>query len=270
LIRNSLVVASVVALLTGSLPLLIISLPLVLVGVIFSLAGQGRHSPVWAGFSGTLVLGAAWLIFWSAIGLLQQVNPYTELRDALDQGLAEALTVYREQAGVSGETWQALETTITDLRQIMPTVLPGLLVAGLLSTVWMNQALGNWLLRRKAAALAPWPGFVAWQLPDNLVWGVILGGLLLLLPLEAAQTIGLNLLIIWGVLYCIQGTAVLSGLFQRWALPQPVRVLLFVFVMIQSFGLMLLAILGLIDVWVDFRKIKAGGAMPRKPSEDEN
>lgn len=255
-IRNSLVVAVVAALLTKGVALLIFSLSLVLLGVVlFQAAGRGQ-SPLRAGLAGTVVLGATWIAFWAVLGLLQQVNPYHELRDALDQGLAGALTAYRDQSGLSDKTWQEVEATVADIRQIMPRVLPALLIIGLFSTVLCNQLLGNWLLKKTDPALAPWPDLMAWHLPDHLVWGVIAGGALMLLPDETAGTVGLNILLVWGALYCLQGTAVLSGLFQRWTLPQPVRVLVFAFVMIQSFGIMLLTVLGLIDVWADFRKIK--------------
>lgn len=263
LIRNAVLVAGCVAVLTNGLPLLLFSLTLVPLGFIFYRAAQNGDSPARAGFDGMLFLGAAWLLFWTCFGLLAHTNPYAELLDALDQGLAGALTAYRGESGLSASAWQSFEATVNQIRTLLPRVLPSLLITGLLSTVWTNQALGNWLLKRKNQALAPWPDFRNWQLPDHLVWGFILGATLLLMPAEVLKTIGLNILIVWGAFYCIQGAAVLAGLLNRWALPRPLRIILFAFVIIQTFGIILLAFLGLADVWGDFRKIRTTHESPK-------
>ncbi len=270
LIRNSILVAAGVALLFGSLPLLIFSLTLVPLGFVFYQAAQMRATPAHAGLNGIFALGAAWLLFWLIFGLVERINPYIELINALDRGLIGAVNLYREEAGLSGNAWKNFELAIEQLRVVIPKVLPALLITSILYTVWLNQTLGNWLLRKKRQSLAPWQNFKEWQLPDNLVWGIILGSVSIILFTPPIQTIGVNVIIIWGALFFIQGAAVLASLLNKWGLPQPLRVLIYAFVVIQTFGIIILSVIGLADVWADFRKIKTPEKTTKKTFNDDH
>jgi uncharacterized protein YybS (DUF2232 family) len=62
------------------------------------------------------------------------------------------------------------------------------------------------------------------------------------------------LLLISGWLYFFQGLAVLIALFERWRVPVLVRIMLYFVLFIQSYSLILLAVLGLSDVWLNMRR----------------
>ena len=57
-----------------------------------------------------------------------------------------------------------------------------------------------------------------------------------------------------GLLYFFQGLAVFNSLLGRWGVPLFVRIILYFVFFIQSYGLIILAILGLSDIWIDLRK----------------
>ncbi len=255
MVRNAILLSGGIALLFGSLPLLIFSLTLVPLGFFLYYAAQQRTPPAQAGFNGILVLGGAWLLFWTGLGIIEQINPYRELLVALDQGLSKAFSLYQEDSGLPADTLQNLETAIGQLKLFIPKILPALLLTGILYTVWMNQALGNWLLKKKNQGLAPWQSFKDWQLPDKLVWGLIFGGGALFFLHGPLNTIGLNIVIVGGALYFLQGLAVLVTLLHKWSVPQPLRVLIYGFFIIQTFGIVFLSIIGLAEVWTDLRKL---------------
>lgn len=103
---------------------------------------------------------------------------------------------------------------------------------------------------------------------DQLVWGLVVGATLLLLPTLAEwRTAGANLVCFFGTLYALRGAGVLTWWIpDRLALP----VLLGLLVLIPILGpiLVLAALLlvtfglGLGDTWRDFR----AGAPPRRPT----
>ena len=269
IIRNAILLSGGIALLFGSLPLLIFSLTLVPLGFVFFYAAQKKTPPAQAGFNGILVLAGAWLLFWTGLGIIEQINPYRELLAALDQGLNKAFSLYQEESGLPVDTLQNLETAVGQLKLFIPKILPALLFTGILYTVWMNQALGNWLLKKKNQRLAPWQDFKEWQLPDNLVWGLIFGGLTLFFLSGPLQTLGLNIVIVWGALYFLQGLAVLVSLLHKWSVPRPLRLLIYGFFVMQTFGIVLLSIIGLAEVWTDFRKLNPPPADPRNGNDEE-
>ena len=255
IIRNAILLSGGIALLFGSLPLLIFSLTLVPLGFVFFQSAQQKKTPAQTGFNGILVLGAVWLLFWAGYGAIRHINPYEVLLFALDEGLTRALGMYLEQSELPATTIKSFEIAIEQLRIFIPRVLPALLVTGILYTVWMNQALGNWLLKKRDESLAPWQDFQKWQLPDKLIWGIIFGGASLLFLTPPLNTLGLNIVIIWGALYFLQGLAVLVSLLHRWALPMPLRILIYAFMFIQSIGVIVLSFMGLTDTWADYRKL---------------
>jgi uncharacterized protein YybS (DUF2232 family) len=262
LVRNAILLAGGITLIFGSLPPLFFSLTLVPLGFVFYHAARQKTPPARTGFNGILVLSGIWLLFWTGIGIIEHINPYQQLLVALDQGLSRAFDLYQEESGLPAATLKNIEVAVAQLKTYIPKVLPGLLFSGILYTVWMNQALGNWLLKKRNRDLAPWQDFKEWQLPDYLVWGLILGaGSLFFLP-GPLNTIGLNIVIVWGALYFLQGLAVLVSLLQRWSLPKPVRLLIYAFFVLQSVGVVLLSIIGLADVWTDFRKLNPPAEAP--------
>lgn len=161
------------------------------------------------------------------------------------------------------EPEQALEveSAISRLRGILPRVMPGLLFTTLLNTIFLNMVVGQYFLRRKKPGLVTWPPFATWRLPEPLVALVIVAGFCLLVPTQIIKDIGINLLLVAGTLYFFQGLALLTSLLNRWSVPGVLRALIFLMLLVQAYGIALLAITGLIDVWADMRK-------PRPKRED--
>ena len=106
-----------------------------------------------------------------------------------------------------------------------------------------------------------WPPYRDWRLPDITVWAVIASGIMLFMPTTGARLFGLNGLMVCAVLYFFQGLAVLGTLFNRWRVPPVVRILINMLTLMQLYGLLFLSVLGLIDVWADFKKPRGKATM---------
>lgn len=128
------------------------------------------------------------------------------------------------------------------------------LVAGLLAYYFSASILFR-ITPRVARPLA----FRDWVLPEPLVFGLILGGLLKLAVVwaqggEAAEISGNNLLVFFVGLYTLGGLSIVSFFFEKWRLPKILRLLSYV-VLFQVLFEAIFA-LGVLDVWRDFRKTK--------------
>ncbi len=122
-----------------------------------------------------------------------------------------------------------------------------------LAAAWSPMA--NSLMERwGSAGKPPWGEYSTWKLPEQLVWAPIIGVALLLISSGVLQRAGGWLTLVAGLLYFFQGLAVVVALLARWKVPVFVRIILYFVLLIQSYSLILLAILGLSDVWLNMRQ----------------
>ncbi len=256
LIRNAVLLAAGGALLFGSLPVFIFSLTMVPLGIACAAGVFSRKSPVATAFIGTLVLTATWLLYWSGLAMIHGTNPYTSLLADLDKGLSNGLMLYEKSAELTPETLESIRRAVELLRIYIPKILPAMLISAVLGTVWLNLALGNRLLRRKNREIIPWPEYNKWKVPDHFVWLVVLSGVVFLLLPQPVSIIGLNGLIVCSTVYFFQGLAIAASLLNRWSVPGLIRVLIYALIFIQTYGIILMSFLGLLDVWADFRKLE--------------
>lgn len=242
-----------IALLTGTTSLLLLSLSLMPAGFVVA-RSLNRQEPVQAAFSrGSLVLGVTWLLGGILISGLNQANLYQEVLVEIDAGLAAAYDAYSRAPDIPLDVKAELQPAFARIREVAPRIFPGVLAIITIGTVWFNILLANWLLKKKG--LTGWRDMAQWRLPEPLVWVFIAAGVMLFVP-GPMNVIGLNLMIIMVTLYFMQGFEVLNHLCLKWSVPNPVRVMIVFFLVIQAYGFVLLALLGLADIWADFRKPK--------------
>ena len=196
---------------------------------------------------GTLVAGVGSIlalffhILRSPMGLSAWIGEQIAIR------LQEVREVFA-RAGVPPTSWDALQ------RFLMETY-PALLVLGILFATVINYYSAGYIQGIGKSETAPRiPPFSSWSLPDYWVWGLILSLSLYLIP-GPAKGVGLNLLLIFSGLYLLQGMAISSFLLRRWHLSSPLRIVIFFLLIAQPFLILLLVILGLLDVWLNLRKI---------------
>jgi uncharacterized protein YybS (DUF2232 family) len=148
------------------------------------------------------------------------------------------------------------------MKMVLPLIMPSILTGVALLTIWIAMTAGN----RIAFVLtgrSPWPQYRFWRLPDRLVWLMIAAALIALIPAGILKAGGINALIVGGLVYWFQGLAVCTFFLHKWNVPVLLRAFLYVMVVFQSFGTVILFGTGLADVWLDFRKI-------RKPVDTES
>lgn len=251
---KALLIATVIALFAGHLPMLTMTASMIPAGLIMAQAGSKKQTPVTSCTQVTLYLIGTWVIFWIFFNTIQQVDIYTALRESIDLGLVNALNAYSEMPGLPVDKLAQIDQTLQIMRGYIPTILPALIISGAIYTATINLVAANWLLNKKQG-YSYWPPFSQWKLPDTLVWYGIGGGLFYLLLPEPAKTAGLNVLHIGGAIYFLEGLALLVFLLKKWNLPRLLKIIIFIVTVSQFYGFFLLAIAGLADTWADFRKI---------------
>jgi len=67
--------------------------------------------------------------------------------------------------------------------------------------------------------------------------------------------VGLNVLMVMGTIYLLQGFSILAFYFERWNLPRALRAFLYALLFVQQYLALGAVLLGLFDVWADFRRL---------------
>ncbi len=204
----------------------------------------------------------------------------SELAVSFERALSDrrdvSLALWKDR--VSSEAWSALagrvpgvarsaEQTVAWVSSSRPptALVPSLLVLESLAALALAWTLWHRLVRDRLGP--PLGALSSFVFNDQLVWGLVAGASLVLLPsLGPWKTLGLNLLVVFGALYALRGVGVLL-----WWLPDRYAVvpLLLLLVCIPLLGPVLvlatvavLALgLGLGDTWRDFRR----SARPLRP-----
>ncbi|MDZ7641667.1 MAG: DUF2232 domain-containing protein [Desulfurivibrio sp.] len=253
LVLQALLAAAVVALFTQTVALFFFGLAMVPLGYILAAGIERRDSASWLGLKAFAYLGVFWLLLAAYAGISGGPTPLALVRDNLDQGMTAALG---QQPG-DGPAEQQVAATLAELRNFIDRAWPALFTISLLGLVWLNLLANHWLLRPKG--LSPWSELRHWRLPDHFV-ALAAGALLLsLLKIEPATTIGLNTALVLAMLYFMQGLGVVSHLLIYWQVPPLLRGICYALVLLQGYGLLLLALLGLAEVRLNLRRRFAVG-----------
>lgn len=150
-----------------------------------------------------------------------------------------------------------------DMLRFMPYIIPGLLIVFFTLASLINYWGSFVYLKKYGIELkAPVP-FKEWDLPWTFVWGIIVGIVVVLIPWGsnafggAIKITGYNLIVVFGVLYFVLGISVLWGIFDRFKVSSMWRI---AFLIMLGFFLVLavflMPLMGLIDIWANFRKLK--------------
>ncbi len=175
------------------------------------------------------------------------------------QAMMNELVTAQESAGLSIQQVARLEANSSEIVAFSLSIMPGVLVLMGGLTAMLNMLMARWLIRggRRFSHMRSFNNF---HVPYGLVWITITFGFLFffdryIAPLPGLSIIALNGLIISGGIYFFQGliiaSAILKGFRARWF---KILFYLMIVLFIQTAG-PVLALIGLSDVWIDYRKL---------------
>ncbi|MDY6853409.1 MAG: YybS family protein [Thermodesulfobacteriota bacterium] len=199
-----------------------------------------------------LGVGAILVYLYSSI---KMVNPWHFVVQQINESVNQAVRLY-QGLGMSAEQRELFKKDVADF---LIRAFPSFIVVGTVLIVWMNLLLAKALNKTGKIRLPEFGDLSTWQAPDILVWGVILGGLLLLSKGLTISSIGLNMLIICLCVFFFQGIAIVSYFFHKKNIPFFLRTLGYMLIVIQQLFMLIVIGVGLFDVWADFRRLKNRG-----------
>lgn len=253
-VRNAALFAIAASILLKLVPSVLFALTLMPLGYSFSRSYEHKASEIQAGLHGTVVLAVTWLIYWLGYAVVLDVNPYVQLLQVLDTGLIHLHEFYAGNSELPAENLLRLQQAINDARRIVPLLLPAMLCCTVLVTVGINLIVSARVMEKLRPEAETWKRFDQWKLPDQIIWVFIGAGIMMLFSPGNLTQLAVAVFFAAALLYFFQGLAVFAYWLVKWNVPGYLRILMYAVMILQSLGMLILTMLGLADVWFDFRQ----------------
>jgi len=186
-------------------------------------------------------------------GFLLAANPWQLVQKYIAATIAEYMKI-SSQLPLNAEEMNLLKDNekyvISRLIQFFPLIVIILSVL----IVWLNLLLGKNYLGRVGIVYPKFFALSRWKAPDLIIWIFLVSGALYFVPNEDVKFFGLNIFLVVCFIYLLQGLAIVSFLFQTRNVPAFFRYLFYFLIAVQYFLVIPLATIGLLDIWIDFRK----------------
>lgn len=242
-----------------------------------ALLGAAVSVSAWAQWRGArgasaVLFGAAAPALFLSVLLLWAKSP--DGRPYYQMMREEAGSFFQAQSEMlvkNGEVPQdRVEASRKFLEKFYVDLLPGWMASTCLLLGWFGASIAGRLLARLSSRVRPPDPFRLFAWPEPMVFGVIAAiGLLAAAPLlkdpQAWSVWGGSLLVLFGTAYFLMGLAVVSFFFWKWRLHPALRIALYTAVFLMPSSVVALALLGVLDLWMDFRKLK-----PAAPAEGKD
>jgi uncharacterized protein YybS (DUF2232 family) len=180
-------------------------------------------------------------------------TPWHFVEGYIAASLQEGIRSYT-QMGISAEQIALIQENAGQITRIMAYIFPCLALLGAASTVWINVLAARMLFQIRELPFPDLGDLAQWKAPEWLVWILIAAGGSLLLPQDWMKFTGLNILIICFFVYLLGGLSIISFLFKRKGIPTGIRAMLYILIVLQQYLVLPVIIVGLFDLWIDFRK----------------
>lgn len=218
------------------------------------LLGHGLRSK-WStekvvGLSSLFVIGIAGLF-----AILAFIESNGGLVGLMEQDLREVISATLKQFGGSSIENTEVEGNLLEYVPLIVRMIPGVLISGAILIAWLNLLISRRYCRTAAAEYCVVDRLTLWKAPEFFVWFLIAGGLMIILPVGDLRLPGINVVVVMGALYFLQGLAIVAFFFERWKMPFFIKGFVYAVLFLQQFASMVVAALGLFDVWFDFRKL---------------
>jgi uncharacterized protein YybS (DUF2232 family) len=250
----TLLILGIIATLAGFPYIIFFGIELGLLGLVISEIYRRELTFGLTVFVGTglmLCIGAVMLLL---VGLPKGMSPMDLTLTYFQENISGAIEAYRE-TGLEPEKLQQLEEFGKLLTDILSKVYPALLVIGTGFVVWLNIVLSRPLFTLKALKYPDFEPMDRWRAPEFMVWGFIASGFALFLPTTGIKLLGINALLVMGVIYAFHGFSIVLFFLNKYRVPPWIRFVVYVMIVFQQLFLLILAMAGLFDQWFDFRKI---------------
>jgi uncharacterized protein YybS (DUF2232 family) len=207
-----------------------------------------------------LVTAGGMLVAGTAAALIGAGSPdamLTTIHQSLKAGMERGQDFYKAigmDAGLSADTQASAIDIFIRLSPALAAISSAVVVMLNLTVFW------RWAGKKRL----PYDLFgelPKWSTPEWLIWvllaaGFAFQGFKYLIPIAPIETIAMDAFLCVAAVYFCQGLAIMSFYFRMLGMPAVARVAIYVITCVQPVLAVLVCLAGVLDMWVDFRRLK--------------
>lgn len=176
-------------------------------------------------------------------------NMHNDLMVAIGRGEKFYKTLGIE-AAIAPDTRAAIVDSALRLSPALAAIVVAFTVLINLGVFWRISG------RQQRVGYALFGDLVRWSTPEWLIWGLLVAGFGLFIPVAPLGTIALDCFVCIAAVYFCQGLAVMAFYFKVLAMPPLARGLIYFVTVVQPVLAALVCAVGIFDLWIDFRRLK--------------
>ncbi|MCG0275121.1 MAG: YybS family protein [Thermosediminibacteraceae bacterium] len=188
--------------------------------------------------------------------MIMGINPLMQEIELYRESLAGAAKLYNRM-GVNPETIKPVLEMYEKMLDLMPLLIPAVLVLASLTSSFLCFQISKLILRRLGYNMEDFPPFWQWRLPTYTIFLFLLGQIAIIMeaywPSGILRQLGMNLLLIFAFAFFIQGFAVLAFFLGRYNVSKLLRIFIVLFLFSNPFMAQLVFLLGMFDTVFNFR-----------------
>ena len=241
---------------TNTYVLIILFTPLIIT-MIYSM--KKRRRPLEILLTSSLAFFASTLILFFLADSLRGLSIVNELEESFKGALFLQVDMLK-QMGLSNYEVDRTRLLLQDAYKYIILILPSILIILALVISYLNYIISVYLLRTLGIGVLAMPWLHKFYAPNNFVLGalVMFLGAFLMRGIDAKyyETISINLIVLIGLVFILQGLAVVDFYLIKWKQNKFTRFLTLVLSIILTPVLTVVSLIGGIDLVFDFRKIR--------------
>jgi uncharacterized protein YybS (DUF2232 family) len=189
----------------------------------------------------------------SGVGLI------TQMTEIFKEAMEIQINMYKSM-GWQGNKIDQLTKSLETTGRMVVMVVPAAII--ILSTflAYINYRLSVKILNRIGYSIDPLPSFREFRLPKSIIMGtfLIMGLTIIMKYLNIVHygTLAMNIFVIFQFIYLLQGLAVVSYFISFFHLGKTLKIVLFILLLFSRIGIFIITVLGFIDAFANFRKLK--------------
>ncbi len=197
---------------------------------------------------------------------------------SLHQGFFETLKkpvqenvrmVLENYPGMSRAEAKEMEAMFQKMLSLVIVLVPALIVIGSWLILMVNFYLIDRLNLTGGGKILARFDLNAWRLPDHFIWLVILPGFGVYFLHATPRIVSLNILIAALTAYFFQGLCVINYYLAKKRMPPLVKAVIYFTLFVIQIVAVMVVLMGLLDMWMDFRKIFHKRPAERDDSPDD-
>jgi len=179
-------------------------------------------------------------------------NLHAKVKEGVQASIVQTGAVYQKM-GITGDDLKAMQSSMQQAGELIVTIYPALITVVLGMIAVMNLLVLALVALRLGQPFNMVGDFKKYRNPEPLVWVLIIAGFGMLVPQEVVFHASRNVVIVVSTFYAVQGFAVMSHFFHKYQVPKWVRFIGYLLLIFQPFMVLAVAVLGVFDLWGDFR-----------------